>query len=231
VDAPDILTALAAAISKADEAHDINGSREPFLRVIFKFLRPNAKAAIGLWLIDTEGAKEIYEATLWQVVHSNLAGPGVKAVSARVPIEKNILRQDFDFADQRAIHAAFPITIEHGGIWRYLPAKWAGSNEPTGTKAGATSAGSANFPSFAARIQPNRCCGVRSYRRAISATTAPGATASATIRPFSSFGHRRFRPMPVRISTRPRPGFVSTISSTIYAKRPRQISRHRPPQV
>ena len=56
-------------------------------------------------------------------------------------------------------------------------------------------------------------------RRATSDTTAPGAYDSATIRPLSSSLHRRRRPTPLRISTRPRGAVASTIWSTIYANR------------
>src|SRR5580704_18243157 len=57
------------------------------------------------------------------------------------------------------------------------------STDITGTKAGTRSAGSAKRPSGAALIQFHRCCGARSWRRATSAATAPGAIASATTRP------------------------------------------------
>jgi hypothetical protein len=62
----------------------------------------------------------------------------------------------------------------------------ADSTDTTGIKAGISSAGSTNWPSLAALIQFDRCCGARSWRRATSAIIAPGAIASATIRPFSS---------------------------------------------
>ena len=82
----------------------------------------------------------------------------------------------------------------------------------------------AKRPSFAARIQLNRCCELMSCRRAISATGTPALSASATIRPFSSAVHRRRRPTPVRISTRPNESFVSHIVSVICAKPSHQIS-------
>jgi hypothetical protein len=50
-------------------------------------------------------------------------------------------------------------------------------------------------------------------------TPAPGAYDSATIRPLTSSLHRRRRPAPTWISTRPRGSEASTISSTIYANR------------
>jgi len=53
-------------------------------------------------------------------------------------------------------------------------------------------------PSLAALIQFDSCCGIRSYCRATSATTAPGATACATTRPFSSAVQRRRRTTPLR---------------------------------
>ena len=82
----------------------------------------------------------------------------------------------------------------------------------------------AKRPSFAARIQLNRCCELMSCRRAISATGTPALSASATIRPFSSAVQRRRRPTPVRISTRPNESFVSHIVSVICAKPSHQIS-------
>jgi hypothetical protein len=60
---------------------------------------------------------------------------------------------------------------------------------------------------------------------ATSDTTAPGANDSATIRPLSALLHRRRRPTPLRISTRPRGAEASTIWSTIYANRCRQQVR------
>src|SRR6266511_808726 len=67
-----------------------------------------------------------------------------------------------------------------------------------------------------------------SCRRAISDTTAPCAYDSATIRPLSSSLHRRRRPTPLRISTRPRGAVASTIWSTIYANRSCQHRSHLP---
>src|SRR4249920_3162750 len=64
-----------------------------------------------------------------------------------------------------------------------------------------------------------------SCRRATSDTTAPGANGSATIRPLSALFHRRRRPTPLRISTRPRGAEASTIWSTIYANRCHQLVR------
>src|SRR6476620_11017165 len=64
-----------------------------------------------------------------------------------------------------------------------------------------------------------------SCRRATSDTTAPGANDSATIRPLSALFHRRRRPTPLRISTRPRGAEASTIWSTIYANRCHQLVR------
>src|SRR5215813_9762011 len=65
----------------------------------------------------------------------------------------------------------------------------------------------------------NRCCGEMPCRRATSDTTAPGAYDSATIRPLTSSLHRRRRPTPTWISTRPRGSEASTIWSTIYVNR------------
>jgi len=99
-----------------------------------------------------------------------------------------------------------------------------GSSETTGTKDGVSSAGSANRPSFAALIQFDRCCGIRSCRRATSAITAPRATASATIRPFSSSVHRHRRTTPVT-SARRRTRFVSSLMSTISDTRSQTTQR------
>src|SRR5437667_10776958 len=55
--------------------------------------------------------------------------------------------------------------------------------------------------------------------------TAPGANDSATIRSLSAVLHRRRRPTPLRISTRPRGAEASTIWSTIYANRCHQQVR------
>src|SRR5579871_3776447 len=63
-----------------------------------------------------------------------------------------------------------------------------------------------------------RCCGTKSCRRATSAITAPGAIASATIRPFSTALHRRRRTTPVT-SPRCRIIFVSSLMSTIMCTR------------
>src|SRR4029077_4170008 len=57
------------------------------------------------------------------------------------------------------------------------------------------------------------------YRRATTDTTAHGAYDSATIRPLTSSLHRRRRPAPTWISTRPRGPEASTIWSIIYANR------------
>src|ERR1017187_6896430 len=95
-----------------------------------------------------------------------------------------------------------------------------------GTNTAPSSAGSAKRPSFAARIQLNRCRELMSCRRAISATGTPEFSASATIRPFSCAVQRRRRPTPVRISTRPNATFVSHIVSVICAKPSRQISEN-----
>ena len=76
-------------------------------------------------------------------------------------------------------------------------------------------AGSVRRPSFAALIQFDRCCGVKSCCRAICATTAPGATACATMRPFSSARQRRRRTMPLRTSARPRKRCVASLVSNI----------------
>jgi hypothetical protein len=92
------------------------------------------------------------------------------------------------------------------------------STDNTGTKAGTPSSGSAKRPSLAALIQLQRCCGTRSWRRATPAITAPGAIASATIRPFSSSLHRRQRTTPVT-SARRRTIFVSSLMSTIMSTR------------
>src|SRR5262245_5265767 len=55
--------------------------------------------------------------------------------------------------------------------------------------------------------------------------SAPGANDSATIRPLSALLHRRRRPTPLRISTRPRGAEASTIWSTVYANRCHQQIR------
>ena len=60
---------------------------------------------------------------------------------------------------------------------------------------------------------------------ATSDTTAPAANDFATIRPLSALLHRRRRPTPLRISTRPRGAEASTIWSTIYANRCHQQVR------
>ncbi|MHC2664069.1 hypothetical protein ACVINX_004854 [Bradyrhizobium diazoefficiens] len=91
------------------------------------------------------------------------------------------------------------------------------SSDTTGTKSGASSAGKLSRPARAALRQANRCCGERSCRRATSDTTVPGAYDSATIRPLTTALHRRRRPAPTWISTRPRGSEASTIWSTIYA--------------
>src|SRR5262245_32146101 len=68
--------------------------------------------------------------------------------------------------------------------------------------------------------------GVRSKRGPLqSDTIAPGANDSATIRSLSELLHRRRRPTPLRISTRPRGAEASTIWSTIYANRCHQQVR------
>src|SRR3984957_6421982 len=90
--------------------------------------------------------------------------------------------------------------------------------DTTGTKEGSPSPGSAKRPSLAALIQFQRCCGTRSWRRATSEITAPGAIASATIRPFASSLHRRRRTTPVT-STRRRTIFVSSLMSAIMCTR------------
>jgi hypothetical protein len=87
-------------------------------------------------------------------------------------------------------------------------------------------AGKTMRPSFAALIQFQRCCGTRSWRRATSAITPPGAIASATIRPFSSSFQRRRRTTPVT-SARRRTILVSSLMSTIMCTRP-AIPRESP---
>jgi hypothetical protein len=74
-------------------------------------------------------------------------------------------------------------------------------------------------------IEPSRSC-----RRATSAITAPGAIASATIRPFSPSLHRRRRTTPVTSAWR-RTIFASSLMSTIMCTRstiPRITIVHRP---
>src|SRR5271170_83309 len=93
------------------------------------------------------------------------------------------------------------------------------SIDTTGTNEGSPSIGIAKRPSLAALIQFQRCCGTMSWRCATSAITAPGAIASATIRPFSSSLHRRRRTTPVT-SARRRTTFVSSLMSTIMCTRP-----------
>src|SRR5215472_10537737 len=93
------------------------------------------------------------------------------------------------------------------------------SSVTTGTNRGASSAGRLSTPLRAALRHTNRCCGEMPCRRATSDTTAPGAYDSATIRPLTSSLHRRRRPTPTWISTRPRGSEASNIWSTIYANR------------
>src|SRR6516162_7438012 len=93
------------------------------------------------------------------------------------------------------------------------------SSVTTGTKSGASSAGRLSTPARAALRHTKRCCGDMPCRRATSDTTAPGAYDSATIRPLTSSLHRRRRPAPTWISTRPRGFEASNIWSAIYANR------------
>src|ERR1700751_4447090 len=93
------------------------------------------------------------------------------------------------------------------------------SSVTTGTKSGASSAGRLSTPARAALRHTKRCCGEMPCRRATSGTTPPPASHSATIRPLPSSLHRRGRPAPTWISTRPRGFEASTIWSTIYANR------------
>src|SRR5262249_33490720 len=95
----------------------------------------------------------------------------------------------------------------------------------TGTNSGAASAGKLSRPPRAALRQANRCWGEMSCRRATCATMAPGAKDSATIRPLASSFHRRRRPRPTWISTRPRRSELSTIWSTIYVNPSRKMGR------
>src|SRR5918996_1250626 len=71
----------------------------------------------------------------------------------------------------------------------------------TGTN-DSSSAGSANRPCFAWCRHANSCCGRRSYRRATSEITTPGARLSATIRAFASVDQRRRPSAPVITSSR-----------------------------
>jgi len=64
-------------------------------------------------------------------------------------------------------------------------------------------------------IQFDGCCGAKSWRRATSATTAPGVIASATIRPFYSSLHRRRRTTLVTSPRRERT-FVSLMSTSAH---------------
>ena len=89
----------------------------------------------------------------------------------------------------------------------------------TGTKSGASSAGRPSTPARAALRHAKRCWGEMPCRRATSDTTAPDAYDSAMIRPLTSSLHRRRRPAPTWISTRPRGFEASNICSTIYANR------------
>jgi hypothetical protein len=86
-------------------------------------------------------------------------------------------------------------------------------NSPSGSGAGSTIR-----PSFAALIQFDNCCGARSCCRATSATTAPGATACATMRPFSSALQRRRRATPanLRASSGPVPCFISVEHNDVH---------------
>src|SRR5215467_5678687 len=95
----------------------------------------------------------------------------------------------------------------------------------TGTNSGAASAGKLSRPPRAALRQANRCWGEMSCRRATCDTMAPGAKDSATIRPLASSFHRRRRPGPTWISTRPRRSELSTIWSTIYVNPSRKMGR------
>ena len=61
-----------------------------------------------------------------------------------------------------------------------------------------------------------------------AAVPAPTAKDSPTIRPFSASLHRRRRPTPQRISTRPRGAEPSTIWSTICANPSHQEGSHLP---
>ena len=98
-------------------------------------------------------------------------------------ITDQILRLGFDHVEVEAqLHQAF------GAFVTSVAAVTIGTNTAT------PSAGSAKRPSFAARIQLNRCCELMSCRRAISATGTPALSDSATIRPFSSAVQRRRRP-------------------------------------
>src|SRR6516225_5588131 len=94
-----------------------------------------------------------------------------------------------------------------------------GNSVTTGTKSGASSAGRLSVPARAALRHTKRCWGEMPCRRATSDTTAPDAYDSAMIRPLTSSLHRRRRPAPTWISTRPRGFEASNISSTIYANR------------
>src|SRR4051794_4961544 len=83
------------------------------------------------------------------------------------------------------------------------------------------SAGRARNPARASRRHANTCCGQTCQRRATSLTEVPGASVSATIRPFSDADHRRRRPGPVSTSTRRKPPFASALTSSIAIARSR----------
>lgn len=75
----------------------------------------------------------------------------------------------------------------------------------------------------ACRRHVNTCCGISPCGRATSETTAPGKSASSTIRPLSSSENRRRRPVPVITSSRrtvtPGSSIGSSIGSSVAARR------------
>ena len=131
----------------------------------------------------------------------------------------------------RTAAPAISITIEPTGCPTVRAAPGPPTAVTTGTNIGEPAAGRTKRPARAALRHANRCCGVMSCRRATSDATAPGSYDSATTWPFTSSLHRRRRPIPVRISMRPRRPEASTIWSTIYANRSQKDRLHLPDQI
>jgi signal transduction histidine kinase len=108
--------ALAQAICTAEETSDVNVRREPILRVLFSFF-PSPDVVVGLWLIDTDGRGDRYEATLWQVVRTeNDATPSREYKSARIPVHAELLAKSFDLRDQATIRDTFKISLREPSV-------------------------------------------------------------------------------------------------------------------
>lgn len=71
----------------------------------------------------------------------------------------------------------------------------------------------------ASRRHPNNCCGVSPWRRATTDTTAPGPSASATIRALSSIVQRRRPTAPVMTSMRRTCRAGSSVGSSLGTSR------------